>query len=602
MGPERSLADSPSPAGRRRATAPSGASPRRSVHGGLLVVLGAYVASAFVVPTLAPVGVSDDFVYARSVDILVSDGKMVILPATAATLVFQAVWGALFSAIFGHSFGVLRVATVVFTLGSSVALYGLCREMGVNKARSALGAAVFLFNPLSYVLSFTFMTDPYLVGLLTMSAFCYVRALRDGEIQDRWMVAGSVVAALAFLVRHQGILIPLGVVTYLYLSRRLRRDRPSLRVVLQALLVPVVVAIAYLLWFRFIHGVPENNPQVDFLRAWSDAGPSGIVGLARRLLFLEAMFVGLFTLPIGLGALPRLPALVRSSSRRTWLVFGAVVTPIGIIAVTYGPGKWIPWVSHFLQTSGLGPNGDLHGGRVPLVGNAVRSVATIACAVAGLVVLLALCRRLLGKRTSQNAPAGVVLSLLLWQGVGVLAVSMLYRESSISYDRYMLPLLPLAICLGLWALSDVGLSLRLAVAVTAGMAALSVVGTRDFLSYQSATWEVARQAHEAGVPYDRLDAGAAWDGYHLYEASYRRKATLEFPKDMKLTGPLLLSEHDVVAWWHGFYAPALRPNYFVSAEPLLTLEVVQRIEYSTWLQPSPTYMYLLRLPDVRGPP
>jgi hypothetical protein len=118
------------------------------VHAAAVLVLGLYAASAFVVPTLAPVGVSDDFLFVRSVDSLISDGELLILPATGVTLVFQVGWGALFSAVFGHSFGVLRVATVVFALGSAVAVYGLCRELRLDNRLSALGAATFLFNPL----------------------------------------------------------------------------------------------------------------------------------------------------------------------------------------------------------------------------------------------------------------------------------------------------------------------------------------------------------------------------------------------------------------------------------------------------------------------
>jgi hypothetical protein len=40
------------------------------MHWVLLVVLGLFGASAFIVPTLAPVAVSDDFLYARSVHAL----------------------------------------------------------------------------------------------------------------------------------------------------------------------------------------------------------------------------------------------------------------------------------------------------------------------------------------------------------------------------------------------------------------------------------------------------------------------------------------------------------------------------------------------------
>jgi len=37
----------------------------------------------------------------------------------------------------------------------------------------------------------------------------------------------------------------------------------------------------------------------------------------------------------------------------------------------------------------------------------------------------------------------------------------------------------------------------------------------------------------------------------------------------------------------------------VSAEPLASFTVLRRVEYSSWLQDDPTYIYLLRHPDAR---
>jgi 4-amino-4-deoxy-L-arabinose transferase-like glycosyltransferase len=595
-GGETAIDAPPRSAGHASATPLHRALRSGGVHWALLVVLGLYAASAFVVPTLTSAAVSDDFLYARSVDILVSDRELLILPASAATVVFQVGWGAIFSFVFGHSFGVLRASTVIFTLGSSLAVYGLCRELRLDKLRSALGAAVFLFSPLGYVLSFTFMTDRYFVGLLAISAFLYARGLND-ENRERWVVAGSVAAALAFLVRHQGIPIPLGVLTYLVASGRLRRDRPSLRLTLQVLLVPAVTAAVYLLWFRFIHGMPENSAQSRYFDAWLDAGFSDITGLIRRVFFIEVMFLGLFALPFGLAAVPRLPSIVRSTTRSAWLAFGAIIAAAAAAAATFGPTLRMPYVPQFLSTSGLGPGRDLHGGRLPTVGTNGQTLVTVACAIAAFVLILALCRRLPLLKSPANAAAGVVLGLLLWQAIGVVAVSMELHNTSISYDRYFLPLLPLVVCAGLWALRDVGLNLPIAVVVTACLAVFSVAATHDFLEYQGTTWRVARAANDAGVPYDRLDGGAAWDGHHLYEFSYENEIKPTLPKNLG-PGPLLLSPHDVSPWWLFFYAPAVQIDYVISAEPLTSFTVLRRVEYSSWLQDDPTYIYLLRHPDA----
>ena len=575
---------------------------RRRIPAALLVVLGLYGVSALVVPTLAPVAISDDFLYTRTVEILGTRAELVILPAAAMTLVFQAAWGALFLTLFGESLGALRVATVVFTAVSALAVYGLARTLRVSRGASALGAAVYLFNPLGYVLSFTFMTDGYFAGTVVIAAYFYARGLRDGEVHAGWVLAGSLAAALAFLVRQQGLLIPLSVLTYLVVAGRLRRDRVSLRLCLYVALLPVIGAAIYYVWFNYSHGVAGTTAQDNYFESWSDAGVAGIATMIGRIAFLDAMFLGLFVLPVGLAALPRVRKLVASVPKFGWVAMAGVVTVVVTAAAVYPSWLRLPLAPHFITNEGLGPTGDLRGGRLPLVGGAVRTLATLGCVAAALVLLLALCRLLGTLRSPANAAATLVLSVLGWQAIGVLVPSVVLRDTTISYDRYFLPLLPLAVCLALWALRPIGINLPIAIGVTAVLAVVSVAGTHDFIEYQAAAWKLARHARAAGVPVDRLDGGAAWDGRYLYEHSVKENIKPVLPKNLP-PGPLLLSDHDLPPWWLTYYAPAAVENdYIVSAEPLVGFTVVRRVEYPSWLGRSRTYMYLLRHPDASGPP
>src|ERR671913_866863 len=204
----------------------------------LLAVYVAFALAAVVVPTLAPVATTDDWAYARSAQILLNEARLTIFPVVAATAVFQIVWGALFGFIFEPTLGVFRLSTVVITALGGLALYGLCRDLGVARARSALGVASFLFNPLVFVLAFTFMTDAHFMALLVIASWFYAKALEPEKIDGRLLVAGSGVAALAFLTRQQGALIvPAGGV-FLRLSRRVVFYRANLLVLFPLLTPP----------------------------------------------------------------------------------------------------------------------------------------------------------------------------------------------------------------------------------------------------------------------------------------------------------------------------------------------------------------------------
>jgi hypothetical protein len=276
----------------------------------------------------------------------------------------------------------------------------------------------------------------------------------------------------------------------------------------------------------------------------------------------------------------------------------------------------MPYIPHFLSPSGVGSY-DLRGGRPWLFEQLGLDLATIACAAAALIFGLLLSLQV-GKRAAPalgtgglvvapqggraaldpfRAGAGLTLALAFWQILGVLPQSFTFREwtfrglNAPSLDRYLLTLLPLSLLLAFWAVRGVRLAIPAAWTLAIVMAVFSIVGTRDFLTFHQNVWNLARQVTEQeGVPLTMLDAGAAWDGYHLYEYS--------IANDIHTSAPL--------PWWLGLFAPANTAEYIIAGAPRDDFSdlyaPIRRIEYSTWLNPEPTYLYLLRRKDVPGPP
>ena len=270
----------------------------------LLAVYVAFAIAAVVVPTLAPVATTDDWAYARSAQILLDEARLTIFPVVAATAVFQIVWGALFGFILGPTLGIFRLSTVVITALGGLALYGLCRELSVAGARAALGVATFLFNPLVFVLAFTFMTDAHFMALLVIATWLYARAITPDGVNGRLLIAGSGVTALAFLTRQQGALIVPAVATYLLVARRVQFDRASLVLLVQLVTLPAVAIAGYYTWLHYGNDVP--TVQTSFFREAIEESWSGTWWLVQRLTVVELMYLGFFTLPLVVAALPRL--------------------------------------------------------------------------------------------------------------------------------------------------------------------------------------------------------------------------------------------------------------------------------------------------------
>jgi 4-amino-4-deoxy-L-arabinose transferase-like glycosyltransferase len=596
-------------------------------RGPLLGVFALYFLALLIIPVMTPVAIGDDWVYARSVEILLDEGRVRILDLSVVTLIWQVLWGGLFAAVLGPTFGAMRLSTVVITALGGLACYGCCRQLGVERGRAALGAALYLFNPLLFSISYSFMSDAHFVALLTIAAYCYLRGLRPDAPDARFVVAGSFVAGLAFLERQQGALIPLAVATYLALAGRLRPDRAGVALFARVVALPAAMTIAYYLWFRFIHGIPKA--QGDFLKKVQDAGIDGAILLVSRLSIIEATYVGLFVLPLALAALLALPGILRAMSPPGWLAFSVwALFVVGGTAIFWASGRRMPYIPHYLSPHGVGSY-DLRGGRPWLIGQLGLDIATIVCAAGALIFGLILCTRIrniewrmkkerggstraVAGTTTAEVPvnstfsilhsqfprsgAALTLALAFWQIVGVLPQSFTFRNwtfrgyNAPSLDRYLLPLLPLAIMLALWALRETRIAIPAAWALALAMALFSIVGTRDFLTFHTAVWDLARQMRAEGVPLTKLDAGAAWDGYHLYEYS--------IANDIHTTAPL--------PWWLGLFAPANTAEYIIAGAPRDDFSElyapIRRVEYSTWLNPEPTYLYVLRRKDVPGPP
>lgn len=541
----------------------------------LTAVLTVYVLAAILLPTMTPVAISDDWTYARSVEYLVLEGKFHVLPVAAAIQIFQLFWGASFAVVFGMTFGALRLSTVVLVFISGIAFFALCRELGVTRARSALGTAAYLFNPVLFPITYTFMSDPHFLALLVLAAYGYVRGLRPGVAGERATVAGSAVAALASLQRPHGVLIPLGVVTYLVLTRQLGLDRASFRRLVRIVAIPAATFLTYYLVIS--RGVPTQ--QELFLGELKAAGPAETWLLFRRLTVMEMVYTGLFVLPIVAGVVGSAWQLASLASRRAWALF-CVWEGILIAGVAWFwlEGRRMPYIPHFLGRAGPG-SGDLRNSRPPIASAATFDWVTIVCAAAALLFGLILIRAIDHRPARTASGAGMALAIAGWQVLGVLPQSFLFRNWIVSLDRYLLPILPFVILLLLWALDRISFQHELAWLVTAGIALFSIVGTRDALVFQNDVWAIATQLNQHGVPNTRLDAGYAWDAYHLWEfgeAYDIQRQTLDG------------------TWWTDVYAKPTDSTYVIAGGPIPGYTILSVHPYSAWLQRQPVALYVLR--------
>jgi 4-amino-4-deoxy-L-arabinose transferase-like glycosyltransferase len=551
----------------------------------LVGVVMLYIVAAFIIPTGAEVGISDDWTYVLSVQNLVNEGKFEILPVSAATMVFQLFWGGLFAFLFGMSFGVLRVSTIVITGLGGLAVFGICRELGVKREQAALGAAVYLFNPILFSISYSFMTDPHFLGLLAISSYFYLCGVQHPEDADRYLLIGSIVAALACLQRPHGAMIPFSVVLFLIGARRLRFDRESLRLFLQVVAIP---AATFLLYYLVIsQGLPSQQNLF-----WEEARAAGITEgalLAKRIAILESVYGGFFLLPLALVAIPLLWRLTDLERPRAWvLVLGFHLVLVGGAVAFWKDGRRMPYIPHFFGKGGPG-SGDVRAARPPLADAQFWNWFTVICIVAASIASIAIIRGFARRQQDGTLPAAALVATIgLVQALGVIPQSLLFRNWIISLDRYLLPLTPFLIPLFLWSIRRERYPTMSAWIVTIAMALFSIAGTRDMLVFQETAWGLGRWLNGQNVPNTMIDAGYPWDAYHLWEYGERMGVTEPRTPDG--------------TWWTQEYGKPTDSTYVIAGAPIAGYTTIAIQPYSSWLDDDPQFLLVLRREGFAGPP
>jgi hypothetical protein len=492
----------------------------------LAAIAIAFAIAWLLVGARANAPVIDDWVYAWSVEHLLTTGRLQVLDISAFYPIAQVLWGALFGLLGGFSFVSLRLATVTLSALGCMAVYATLRELGCRRSTSLLGAFALAFDPVYFALSFSFMTDVPFVSVSTMAMYWYVRAIRRDETMA--VYAGSACAIAAFLIRPIGIVLPLTLVPGLIMKRNwrvaLQRGTPlaaalmtmgALQIGLPRLLGPLdwaavrqdylrwwfdVPITTYLRWsvevlfvsvFPFaplLLASPWGSPSGPWSGRWgrrsgpwgSPSGPwSGRWGSPSGLPSIRrAITIGALALVVALACRVVLGSLVMPLlNGQTWSLYdiGARMMFDGSVQL---PG-WAMRVTPFVK--GLG--------------------AVVVAALIALVIEQA--------RGGFTGGESVIVSLALLQ---VMAITALWLYN----DRYYLVLAPPLVVFAAQAIDASDRAQWMASALLILWAGIAITGTRDMLAVNETAAKAARELEAQGIPPWQIDAGYANNGWRLY--------------------------------------------------------------------------------------
>ncbi len=461
---------------------------------------------------------NDDWSYARAVMQLVDHGHLELTGFTSMPLLAQVFWGALFCLPFGFSFLALRISTITLGLVGIVAAYQLLEQFTDDHMLAVLGTLLLAVNPLYFQLSLTFMTDVPFFAFSMLSILFLARAL---QTEQRWpLVVGFLLALVALLIRQLAIIIPIA-----FLIAYVIKHGPNRRALLGAA-IPAAALVGLLLAFPALLGHTIGLPAL-YNRAYEPIQEAALQGAFRIVpifldrLFVEWIYLGLFTLPFGI--------LVAGQPAHRYLALLQAATFLAIAGLLLWQHRSMPLTGNVLFDGGLGPVllrdtyilGLSHWPSLPPV---IWTLVTLA-AIVGSVLLLSRLAAIAQRAILQH-------SLPLEQRpvwVFLLSAAALYAFAIAVtgfLDRYLIWLLPLLACILVASRSRSPLHVPPARVWIAGIlvtasALFGVAGTHDYLAWNRARWQALGDLMTLEhASFADIDGGFEFNGWYAYNANY----------------------------------------------------------------------------------
>ena len=253
-----------------------------------------WVVSIILVNPLGEFPLNDDWVYVVPVQHWFAGAGYRPHDWSAVPFLTNALWGGLFSLPFGPTFLALRVSTLAAGLIGMLAAYALAREQGLPRGWTIACALACAFNPVAYVLSYTFMTDTVLAVAMIVSALFLARDMRH----ESWasLSAGTIAAAAATLARQPGAAVPLAFLCATVVQNW--RDRRRIARAILPLAVSLATLAIYNEWLSAAGRLPAAYAKREgkLLGVLGDPTSHGM-SIATNVHFV-VLTLGLFLLPL----------------------------------------------------------------------------------------------------------------------------------------------------------------------------------------------------------------------------------------------------------------------------------------------------------------
>jgi hypothetical protein len=560
-------------------------------HWPCIAIIGIYVFCILIANPRGEFPLNDDWSYTRSAFSFGSGRGMKVDEWSAPSLVGQALYGGLLVKIFSPHFTVLRLSTLLLSCCTAILLWGTLMRLRVHREFSCWVLLSWVFNPLQFNLSFTFMTEIPFLFFLALAVYWYVHHLESDK--SVYLVLSAAALGYAFLIRQTALLFLLALIGSVLLDLRTGWARRIRRTVSIAAPAGCLIAGYYAWVIRQGGATAAVHRKLDLL---SRTTSRQILGNGYGLLFYLAFML----LPVLLFLIPHLNRLTRGF--RVGTRIGIVVgwSAIALSGVLWfqthaGPGylpsttyhSRMPFLINVLYDSGLGPItlDPAYFGPSPTPTYPKVWLAVTVLAALGSVILASSLDFSLIRFMSIGKPLRslFIFSAAAFAAIALFEVIFSHPQEGGLFDRHILSAAyPVCILLvlaffpgegrgaggsgrtGFWAAFGAGI-------ILAGFAAFSVAATRDYMEWNRIRWDMGRALLGRGVDPLGVAGGFEFNAWHNYDTFVARGNIAK-----------------VYQWWYD------RRDYMITMNPQDGYETMQKKEYFSWVHLRPIALYVIR--------
>jgi hypothetical protein len=550
---------------------------------------------------VAEIGMNDDWSYVQTARILAQTGHIVYNGQGAPILGWQLFLSVLLIKLFGPSFTAIRASILLVALLTTFLVQRTLVRTGISSLNATIGTLTLVLSPLFMSLALSFMTDISGLFCVVLCLYACLRALQAHT--DRtvlaWLAFAALSNAIGGTVRQ---VVWLGVLVMFPCALWLLRRRPNVLLVGAFLyLISIVFVFATLHWYLQqpfsiptprIEGIPDLHHLKD---------------LILELLSLFLSFA-LFLLPVLIAFVPA--ASLRSRRSEAFLAFGGLLClAAGIYLFLYHLNSL-----NYLLAPFRGNTVTQYGLVAPMSTKGWQSAPKVLTPALRILITIPVLFTLLCfldfLRTSRRhapfveTPLAVstpiswrsLLTLLVPFTLAYVALLLPLALHSYSFDRYLVPLLPVGLILLLRIYQDrVRPDLPIvSYALVLLFALYAVACEHDAYSMFRARLTAIAELRAAGIPDIAIDAG--WEHnamLQLEHFGYINDPQIRLPAEAHFLQPSSFPS-DCKPEKPSF-TPVMIPGYALSFIPEACggLSRFAPVTYRNWIGPRTVTFYIV---------